>query len=104
MRPAVPTASSLNRVMDKSPFWTEAVSGRLVTAVMAIEGRAIEDNPRGGPCHNVPLGTLVLRAGLMPQERIEHALKDAISSGRRLGELLVDRGLEERQLTRLLAA
>lgn len=90
--------------MDKSPGWTESVCGRLVTAAMTIEGRAIEDNPRGGPCHNVPLGTLVLRAGLMPQDRIETALHDAVSAGRRLGEVLVDRGLEERQLTRLLAA
>jgi hypothetical protein len=68
------------------------------------EGILIEEHPRGGPEHNVPLGTLVLRAGLMPQERIEAALQQAVSSGCKLGEVLVERGLEERELTRLLAA
>jgi hypothetical protein len=52
----------------------------------------------------VPLGTLVLRAGLMPQDRIEEALQNAIASGRKLGEELIERGLEERELVRLLAA
>ena len=65
---------------------------------------AIEENPEGGPSHNVPLGTLVLRAGLLPLETIEESLREAIKSGRRLGEILVERGLDERDLARLLAA
>jgi hypothetical protein len=51
-----------------------------------------------------PLGTLVLRAGLMPLEVIDLALAEAVGSGRRLGEVLVDYGLAERDLARLLAA
>ena len=71
---------------------------------MKVEGALIEDNPPGGPCHNVPLGTLVLRAGLMPEERIEDALQRAVANGRKLGEELLQHGLEERDLVRLLAA
>lgn len=71
---------------------------------MTTEGALIQDNPPGGPCHNVPLGTLVLRAGLMPEEHIQDALQEAVARGRKLGEELVDRGLAERELTRLLAA
>jgi len=51
-----------------------------------------------------PLGTLVLRAGLMPLEVIDLALAEAVQSGRRLGEVLVEYGLPERDLARLLAA
>jgi hypothetical protein len=51
-----------------------------------------------------PLGTLVLRAGLMPLEVIDLALAEAVNNGRRLGEVLVDYGLQERDLARLLAA
>jgi len=70
----------------------------------AIAGGAIEENPESGSSHNVPLGTLVLRAGLLPLESIEESLREAIESGRRLGEVLVERGLAERDLARLLAA
>jgi hypothetical protein len=66
--------------------------------------RAVEEHPRGGPMHNVPLGTLVLRRGLLPQAEIEDSLREAVTSGRRLGEVLVERGLAERDLARLLAA
>src|SRR2546423_4510317 len=69
-----------------------------------VAADAIETNPEGGPSHNVPLGTLVLRAGLLPLEAIEESLREAIKSGRRLGEVLVERGLDERDLARLLAA
>jgi type IV pilus assembly protein PilB len=51
-----------------------------------------------------PLGTLVLRAGLMPLEVIDLALAEAVESGRRLGEVLLEYGLPERELARLLAA
>ena len=51
-----------------------------------------------------PLGTLVYRAGLMPLETVNQALAEAQESGRRLGEVLLEHGLPERELTRLLAA
>jgi len=51
-----------------------------------------------------PLGTLVVRAGLMPLETVNRALAEAADSGRRLGEVLLEYGLAERELTRLLAA
>src|SRR5919198_1121680 len=51
-----------------------------------------------------PLGTLVGRAGLMPLETVNRALAEAADSGRRLGEVLLEYGLPERELTRLLAA
>jgi type II secretion system (T2SS) protein E len=51
-----------------------------------------------------PLGTLVYRSGLMPLETVNQALAEAAESGRRLGEVLLDYGLPERELTRLLAA
>jgi hypothetical protein len=51
-----------------------------------------------------PLGTLVYRSGLMPLEVVNQALAEAADSGRRLGEVLLEYGLPERELTRLLAA
>jgi hypothetical protein len=51
-----------------------------------------------------PLGTLVYRAGLMPLETVNRALAEAADSGRRLGEVLLEYGLPERELARLLAA
>jgi hypothetical protein len=53
---------------------------------------------------DAPLGTLIFRAGLLPAETIENALEEGVKSGRRLGEILIERGLlEEEDLTRLLA-
>jgi hypothetical protein len=51
-----------------------------------------------------PLGTLVVRSGLMPLETVNRALAEAADSGRRLGEVLIEYGLPDRELTRLLAA
>jgi len=51
-----------------------------------------------------PLGTLVYRAGLMSLDQVNRALAEAADSGRRLGEVLLEYGLPERELTRLLAA
>jgi hypothetical protein len=51
-----------------------------------------------------PLGTLVVRSGLMPLETVNRALAEAADSGRRLGEVLLEYGLPDRELTRLLAA
>ena len=57
-----------------------------------------------GEMRSYPLGTLVYRAGLMSLETVNRALADAAESGRRLGEVLLEYGLPERELTRLLAA
>lgn len=51
-----------------------------------------------------PLGTLVYRAGLLPLQTVDRALGEAENTGRRLGEVLVEHGLPERELSRLLAA
>ena len=51
-----------------------------------------------------PLGTLVYRAGLMSLEDVNRALSQAADTGRRLGEVLLEYGLPDRELTRLLAA
>ncbi|HEY6584931.1 MAG TPA: hypothetical protein VIZ29_08790 [Gaiellaceae bacterium] len=53
---------------------------------------------------DVPLGTLVFRAGLLPEEKLEEALQEGIKSGKRLGEILLERGLvSESALGHLLA-
>ena len=53
---------------------------------------------------DVPLGTLIFRAGLLGEEQLENALREGMRTGRRLGEVLIERGLlEERELGRLLA-
>jgi hypothetical protein len=53
---------------------------------------------------DAPLGTLIFRAGLLPAETIENALEEGVKTGRRLGEILVERDLiKEEDLTRLLA-
>jgi hypothetical protein len=47
---------------------------------------------------------LIFRAGLLPAETIENALEEGVKTGRRLGEILVERNLiKEEDLTRLLA-
>jgi MshEN domain len=54
---------------------------------------------------DVPLGTLVLREGLVAEEQLEVALVEHMRTGKRLGEVLLERGwLHERDLGRLLAA
>ena len=51
-----------------------------------------------------PLGTLVFRAGLVPADRLEDALEESVRRGRRLGEILLERGLiEEADLARIIA-
>lgn len=51
-----------------------------------------------------PLATLVYRAGLLSAERLEIALSEGDRTGRRLGEVLLQRGwIHESDLARLLA-
>jgi hypothetical protein len=53
---------------------------------------------------DVPLGTLIFRAGLLIEEQLEEALQDGMRRGKRLGEVLLERGLvSEGDLGRLLA-
>ena len=41
----------------------------------------------------MPLGTIVVRSGLAPAEDVERAILDSTATGRRLGEMLIERGL-----------
>jgi hypothetical protein len=53
---------------------------------------------------DIPLGTLIHRAGLLTAEELEGALAEGSSTGKRLGEVLIDRGLlQERQVAELVA-
>lgn len=53
---------------------------------------------------DVPLGTLIFRAGLLGEEQLEDALQESMRSGKRLGEVLLERGwLNERDLGQMLA-
>jgi hypothetical protein len=57
-----------------------------------------------GDMRDVPLGTLVFRAGLLPEERLEEALQEGMRTGKRLGEILLERAwVSETDLGRLLA-
>jgi hypothetical protein len=56
------------------------------------------------PMLDVPLGTLIFRAGLLAEKQLEDALQEGMRTGKRLGEVLIERGwLQERDLGRLLA-
>jgi hypothetical protein len=65
------------------------------------------DLPRPAPVvdmRDIPLGTLVHRAGLLTADQLEAALAEGSETGRRLGEILISRGLlEERQVASLIA-
>jgi Type II secretion system (T2SS), protein E, N-terminal domain len=60
--------------------------------------------PSSEELRGYPLGTLVYRSGLLPLQTVNRALGEAEDSGRRLGEVLLEHGLPERELSRLLAA
>ena len=53
---------------------------------------------------DAPLGTLVYRAGLLSKDKLEAALEEGQRTGRRLGEILLQKGwIDEKDLARLLA-
>jgi hypothetical protein len=53
---------------------------------------------------DMPLGTLIFRAGLIAPQQLEDALAEGLRTGKRLGEVLLGRGwLSEGDLSRLLA-
>jgi Type II secretion system (T2SS), protein E, N-terminal domain len=60
--------------------------------------------PTGAAMRDVPLGTLIFRAGLLAEEQLEDALQEGMRTGKRLGEVLAERGLiKDTDLGRLLA-
>jgi hypothetical protein len=53
---------------------------------------------------DVPLGTLLVRAGLLPEDKLQEAFQEGLRSGKRLGDILLERCLvTENDLGRLLA-
>ena len=60
--------------------------------------------PPATPMVDVPLGTLIFRAGLLAEEQLEEALQEGMRTGKRLGEVLIERGwVNERDLGSMLA-
>jgi hypothetical protein len=60
--------------------------------------------PLTTPMVDVPLGTLIFRAGLLAEEQLEDALQEGMRTGKRLGEVLIERGwIAEKDLGRMLA-
>src|SRR4029453_12711739 len=54
---------------------------------------------------DLPLGELIVRAGLLSSVQLDAALAAARTTGRRLGEVLVDDELvDERELAQIVAA
>ena len=76
-----------------------------VAAPVAVAPAAAPSGPApSAPMIDVPLGTLIFRAGLLAEEQLEDALQEGMRTGKRLGEVLIERGwLHERDLGRLLA-
>jgi hypothetical protein len=88
IEPLVPAAST----PEVAPPVVEPAAAPAVSAVPV------------GDMRDVPLGTLVFRAGLLPEERLEEALQEGMKTGKRLGEILLERGwVSEVDLGRLLA-
>ena len=53
---------------------------------------------------DAPLGTLVYRAGLLSKEKLESALVEGSRTGKRLGEVLLEKGwIDDKDLARLVA-
>jgi hypothetical protein len=64
----------------------------------------VEAAATGGGMRDVPLGTLVIRAGLVGVDQLEDALQEGMRTGQRLGEVLTARRLiEDTDLAQLLA-
>jgi type II secretion system (T2SS) protein E len=80
------------------------VAAEPVAAPEADTAAEATDEAEPGSMRDVPLGTLIFRAGLLAEEQLEDALQDGMRTGKRLGEVLLERGwLHERDLGRLLA-
>ena len=98
--PAKPVAPAAHEAQEAQP-----ASQPVAAAASAISPETHQS--AAGPSAamiDVPLGTLIFRAGLLGEEQLEDALREGMRTGRRLGEVLIERGLlEERDLGRLLA-
>jgi MshEN domain len=69
----------------------------------AADSPPLPDAAAGSP-QNVPLGTLIFRAGLVAENQLEEALEQGMRTGKRLGEVLLERGwLNDLDLGRMLA-
>ena len=91
--PAAPTPAPAAAPMPVAPVASEA-------PVEQLDFPA----PIGGGMRDVPLGTLIFRAGLLAEEQLEDALQEGMRTGKRLGEVLAERGLiRDSDLGRLLA-
>jgi Type II secretion system (T2SS), protein E, N-terminal domain len=89
-----------------TPEVAPAASGPAPAAAPATPP-AVEQGPTAPTASmlDVPLGTLIFRAGLLAEEQLEDALQEGMRTGKRLGEVLIARGwIQERDLGRLLAA
>ena len=85
------------------PVAAESVTPSPVQAPRAALTPVLTDDG-STPMRDVPLGTLIFRAGLLAEEQLEDALQEGMRNGKRLGEVLLERGwLHERDLGRLLA-
>jgi hypothetical protein len=64
----------------------------------------VEAAPQGPQQSRVRLGTMLVRAGLLTAEQLEEALAEKAETGKRLGEIVVDRGwVPSADLARALA-
>ncbi len=64
----------------------------------------VEAAPQGPQQSRVRLGTMLVRAGLLSAEQLEEALAEKAETGKRLGEIVVDRGwVPSADLARALA-
>jgi hypothetical protein len=87
---------------------------RDISPELALVSPELVDSPLGGlaemllqapEASSVPLGTLVAEAGLLDRAEVELALAWASESGKRLGEILVERHLvAPAEILRLVAA
>jgi hypothetical protein len=100
LQPLVPPVAPAAPVVPVAPVEPVAAPAPAIapSPTDAPAGMAVTD------MRDVPLGTLVFRAGLLPEERLEEALQEGMKTGKRLGEILLERGwVSETDLGRLLA-
>jgi type IV pilus assembly protein PilB len=57
-----------------------------------------DSNHAGGGQQNEPLGIMLVRKGLLSEEKVEEALRIQARSGMRFGEIIVDRGWLDEQV------
>ncbi len=84
--------------MGAARIYADSKCGMQPTDDSADQSHAVPERP------DAPLGTLIFRAGLVPADQLEDALEEGARTGRRLGEILLERDLiHEDDLARLIA-